>query len=398
MSDVLFLVLIVGYILIGRAAVLLLRGRTRDIAFGLLNVAALYVFFFQDSPRRFAIYLGIVSLLYLVLVLFAKRSGAWPWLAFFAPILVLVTLRYIFPVAGPWLHLGTLTGLNLLGISYLAFRSSHLVLEVRNDIVPLPSYWQYLGFCFFAPTLSLGPINPYSNHLRGFAETPVDLPEGRCLMRIVVGLVKFQFLGSYLNQLSYDGLLLDNHYHHFIDLPIASISYFLYLYCNFSGFCDVAIGAAGLMKIPVAENFQNPLAARNIKEFWNRWHITLSTYMRDVAFSPLSKFLVRLFGPRHANHAIAVTIVIIFIMIGIWHGVGWNFVAYGVFHAVGVAANHYYAIWLKKRLGRERFKAYIENREIHAVAVVMTFCYAAASLFLFANNFAEMRDIFASLR
>jgi D-alanyl-lipoteichoic acid acyltransferase DltB (MBOAT superfamily) len=179
---------------------------------------------------------------------------------------------------------------------------------------------------------------------------------------------------------------------------MAMIFYYLFLYCNFSGFCDMAIGAAALIGIPVPENFDNPFAARNVKDFWNRWHITLSTWMRDVVFSPLSKFFVGKFGPQSANHAIALTIIIVFLLVGIWHGVGWNFAAFGAMHALGVVANHYYTIFLKKRLGRDGFKAYTSNRWIHGAAVALTFGYCAASFFLFANSFPQMKEILTALR
>jgi D-alanyl-lipoteichoic acid acyltransferase DltB (MBOAT superfamily) len=152
------------------------------------------------------------------------------------------------------------------------------------------------------------------------------------------------------------------------------------------------------MGIPVPENFNNPFAARNVKDFWNRWHITLSVWMRDVVFSPLSKFFVGKFGIKLADHAIALTIIIVFLLVGIWHGAGWHFAAFGAMHALGVVANHYYTIVLKKRLGREGFKANNSNPWIHAAAVALTFCYCAASLFLFANTFPEMKEIFAALR
>jgi D-alanyl-lipoteichoic acid acyltransferase DltB (MBOAT superfamily) len=284
------------------------------------------------------------------------------------------------------------------GLSYLAFRASRLVLEVRNGAVKQPSFCEYLNFCFFLPTMPVGPINTYANYRRGFEEKPPDVPAGRAALRILVGLVKYQFLGSLCSQLGYGPLLLDDHPHPWMDLPIAMLFYYLYLYCNFSGFCDMAIGAAGLIGIPVPENFDNPFAARNVKDFWNRWHITLSQWMRDVVFAPLSKYLVRLFGPAYADHAIALTILIVFLLVGIWHGVGWNFAAFGAMHAIGVAANHYYTIFLKKRLGREKFKAYNESRGIHAVAVAVTFCYCGASLFFFANTFQDMKQIFSALR
>ncbi len=403
MPTGLLAILVPAYILAGRFTIRRLKGTARDAVFGILNLAALYSFFFYGHPKRFCIYVMLVCGMYLALRLFGSRTGAWPWLAFSAPILLLVFIRYLLPVSGDLIvalgggegGFAAATGFQLLGISYLAFRSSHLVLEVRNEIIPMPGFWRYLGFCFFAPTLSVGPINPYSNHARAFggeAITP-ELPAGRSLMRILIGLVKFQFLGNYFNQLSYDGLLMDDHYHHLIDLPIACVFYYIYLYCNFSGYCDAAIGVAGLMGVPVAENFNNPLASRNVKDFWNRWHITLSTYMRDVVFSPLSKWLGRTLGPSNINHAIALTITVIFLLIGVWHGLGWNYAAFGAVHALAVVANHYYTVWLKRVLGREGFKKYNANHWIHGLAVVMTFAYVAASLMLFANRFSEIRDL-----
>src|SRR5207253_282024 len=134
----------------------------------------------------------------------------------------------------------------LVGISYLVFRTSHLALEVRNGVVPQPSFAQYMSFVFLAPTLSVGPISPYSLHRRGFSDdTRPQLPIARCLTRVLVGAVKFRFFGPILNTLTYSGLLLDGHPHMWIDLPISAVVYYLYLYCNFSGFCDIAIGGAG---------------------------------------------------------------------------------------------------------------------------------------------------------
>jgi membrane protein involved in D-alanine export len=390
---------LLAYIFAGHLVVRRLRGLPRDLAFAVLNLAAVYLFILHGRPHAklvFPAYIALVTFQYLMLRLFAGKKGWWPWLAFSTPILALIVIRYLPAVVfgGRYRADGAL----FIGISYLAFRSSHLVLEIRNGTVPRPGFLDYLAFCFFAPLIPVGPINPYSNHHRGFDANPPPIPAGRAWLRILVGLVKYKFLGGIFFQMTYTNLLTDDHYHPWIDLPVAMLFYYLFLYSNFSGFCDIAIGAAGLMGIPVVENFNNPFAARNVKDFWNRWHITLSQYMRDVVFAPLSKFLVRLSGPALANHAIALTIVIVFLLVGVWHGVGWNFAAYGAVHALGVVANHYYTIFLKKRLGAVRFKAYNANPWIRAVAVTGTFCYCGASLFFFANTFPEMKEIISTLR
>ena len=96
------------------------------------------------------------------------------------------------------------------------------------------------------------------------------------------------------------------------------------------------------------------------------------------------------------NHAIAVTIAVVFLLIGIWHGFGWSYLAFGAVHAAGVVTNHYYTIWLKKVLGRDRFKAYNTNPWIQAGAITLTFCYIAASLMLFANSFADLKILLST--
>ena len=88
----------------------------------------------------------------------------------------------------------------------------------------------------------------------------------------------------------------------------------------------------------------------------------------------------------------------VFLLIGIWHGVGWHYAIFGAIQAFGVAANHYYTIALKKRLGREGFKAYNENPWIHAVAVVSTFLFYAASLLFFASSLHQIKEILRALR
>jgi D-alanyl-lipoteichoic acid acyltransferase DltB (MBOAT superfamily) len=405
------------YVVLGRWLASL-RMPGRDAAFALLNIATVYLFFFWGNHDRFQLlfsllfvtYLALVFTQYLTLRFWSERSGWLPWLAFLMPVGVLAAIRYaplgdiarLFSASiravlqrHPEFSLSSV----FVGSSYLAFRTSHLALEVRNRAVPRPGCWEYLGFAFFAPTLSVGPINPYSQYRLGFVETgQPEIPLGRTLLRVLVGAVKYAFLGPLLNQLTYSGLLLDGHPHPWVDLPIAAVAYYLYLYCNFSGFCDIAIGGAGLMGIPVAENFANPFAARNVKDFWNRWHITLSQYMRDVVFTPLSKALVRAFGPAQANHGIVLTILVVFLLIGVWHGAGWNYVAFGALHGLGVAINHYYTIVLKKWFTKEQFGAYNRSRLIHAAAVTLTFLFVAASLFLFANDWDAMKSIFSMLR
>lgn len=417
MPDQSTLLVLAVYIALGRWLTGV-RARWQPTVFALLNLAVVFGFFFwQDEQKTrllfiivYVIYLAVVSVQYLAMRWWSSRAGWWPWLAFFVPVGFLVFVRYapLATLAGLVSataraavaeHPNFNLGLCFIGVSYLTFRTGHLVLEVRNGVVPRPGFWEYFGFAFFAPTFSVGPISPFSRHRLAFTEAGrPEIPIGRAALRVLVGAVKFKFLGPVLNQITYSGLLLDGHPHLWIDLPIAAVAYYLYLYCNFSGFCDIAIGGAGLMGVPVAENFANPFGARNVKDFWNRWHITLSQWMRDVVFSPLSKAFVHLLGETRINHALALTITVVFLLVGIWHGTGWNYAAFGATQALAIVANHYYTLMLKKRLGKERFAAYNRNQFVRTVAVVMTFSYMTACLFLFGNDGNAMKEIFSVLR
>jgi D-alanyl-lipoteichoic acid acyltransferase DltB (MBOAT superfamily) len=369
--------------------------RWRASLFALLNigtVAALSWLALSLHPTLFAAYLAMLIVHYYLVRHFAAPH---PWLVFSVPIAYLVLLKYVAFVFPSLRLLGVpapLLGSCFIGLSYMAFRLSHLVIEVRNGVVPMPDLAAYLGYAFFVPTILVGPISPYHLHQQSL-QSP-ESPVGRALMRIVVGATKYIFLAHLADRLSFRGLMLDGHPHGWLDLAVAAVAYYLYLYCNFSGFCDLAIGAAGLAGIRVAENFDNPLAARNVKEFWNRWHITLSIWMRDVMFTPLSKAGARVVGP---SHAIAIATVIVFVTVGVWHGVGWGFFLFGVLHAAGVVCAHYYGLVLKEILGKKGMRAYLDSLPVRGMAIFATQHYVAATFFFFANDGVTMRRILAAV-
>jgi D-alanyl-lipoteichoic acid acyltransferase DltB (MBOAT superfamily) len=356
--------------------------------------------------KQYVIFTSIMFFAYVLIVaaqylLLKRRLGTWLPLMF--PLVVLLYVKY---VPGSWNQGFVIAPFSnkalgdfFLGLSYMAFRLTYMVHEIRNEKVPLPSFAEYLAFAFFVPTLSIGPINPYSAFHRSFeAPDRTVTPIGRCWGRILVGLTKYLFLGNLANQLSYDGLLADGWPHPALDFPVAVAAYTVYLYCNFSGFCDIAIGVSGLLGIHVHENFDRPFRRRNLQEFWVHWHMTLTNYMRDMVFVPLSKVLVRYFGPQSAPHCIAASIAVVFVLMGIWHGSGWNFVLCGIWHSAGVVTVHYYTLILKKRLGKVRYAKYRENRVIYHVANALTVTYFALGLLLMSNSIRGLGMIFRSFR
>ena len=398
------------YLLAAKWTMRCFKGIWRERLFALINLFGAYAVFAPTGEWGVLVsgaYFALVGFQYLLMRYLARREDRTYLLAFFTPILALIFIRYV--PSAVFIYLGGLLAAFLdvhshsfiaggfVGISYLAFRSSRLVLEVRNGSYAAPSFWKYVSFCFFLPTLAVGPISTFGVFDKAFQAAPQSIQYFRAMLRILIGLVKYIFLANLCNQLGYEGLLLDGWYHSVIELCVAATFYYLFLYLNFSGFCDMAIGAAGLIGIEVPENFDNPFVARNVKDFWNRWHITLSQYMRDVVFAPLSKYLTGLFGIHNINHAVAVAIVVVFLLVGIWHGVGWNYACFGAIHALGVVTNHYYTVGLKKWLGRDGLKAYNANIYIRSIAIGLTFIYVSGSLSFFANSFDDLRKILATI-
>lgn len=402
MRGYLLLIKAVLYLASCRLALMIPDRTRRGLTFALINVAAFISLTYAGLTMRQTVAFSAAYLAFAVAhyALIRTASTRFPRvfpLATLFPVSLLVLVRVIPLVvtSGPL----TYVTICFAGLSFLSFRLSHLTMEVRNGIVSVPTLGEYLSFAFFVPLSSVGPIQPYSRFIRGFtAPSPLGPGFVDAILRIVVGVTKYVFLGNLVNQLSFTGLMQDGNLHHRIDFAIAMAAYYVYLYLNFSGFCDIVIGASGLIGIAIDENFDHPFRARNVKDFWTRWHITLSSYLRDMVFTPLSKTLIRLTGPAYANHCVAIAIVTIFVLVGLFHGFAWNFLFFGLAHAAGVVLNHYYDIWLKRRLGREGYRRYEAHPGIRYAAQIATQVFVAASFLLFANSIETIRVMAEALR
>jgi D-alanyl-lipoteichoic acid acyltransferase DltB (MBOAT superfamily) len=360
--------------------------------------------YFTGPAMYFATYVGLALVQLLLIRIAAARGTRVGWgAALLFPLVMLFVIRYVLAWWDPFLPFlsqfskGTSVGL-FIGISYLSFRAVRLTVEVRNGVVPMPTVAEFLGFLFFCPTLTIGPITTYSLFRKTlYVPDRAVTPVGNSFLRILKGLAKYLFLASLLSQLTYSGLILDGHPHGGWDLAIAICAYYLFLYCNFSGFCDIVIGASGLVGLQVDENFRNPLGARNLQDFWSRWHMSLSFFMRDLVFQPMTKWFMRRWGLKRLNEAMIVPTVTIFLLIGIWHGPQINYLLFGLAHGIGVVFVVYLAHFMRMRMGTRRYRDYMANPMARGAAIAMTFCYVAGTHFLFANTLSQMQEIVASL-
>ena len=218
------------------------------------------------------------------------------------------------------------------GISFFTFQSMTYTIETyRRKIKPCHSARDFLLFVAFFPQLLAGPINRAADLLPQFMQriraTALDFEIG--LAQFALGAVKKLVISDQISPNvdlifrapgNYDGFTLLQ----------AALGYAIQIYCDFSGYSDMAIGSARMMGFRFMENFQMPYSAVTITEFWRRWHISLSTWLRDYLYIPLG-------GNRKGAPRMYANIMVTMLLGGLWHGASWNFVFWGGLHGVSLA-------------------------------------------------------------
>ena len=162
----------------------------------------------------------------------------------------------------------------------------------------------------------------------------------------------------------------------------------LHIYFNFSGYCDIVIGAAALLGIRLPENFSYPFFSRNMIEYWTRWHMTLGFWIRDYLFSPLYKSLVEQW-PQSFRSLAVLSYFIAFFLNGLWHGSSWNFVVFGLINGVGVSAAKLWETVLISRIGRSGLRTYLQRPWIRRAAIFATFHYVCFATYFFNTDLAR---------
>jgi D-alanyl-lipoteichoic acid acyltransferase DltB (MBOAT superfamily) len=278
----------------------------------------------------------------------------------------------------------------LVGISYMTFKLIHMLTDLYQGHLPdfdLASYLNYqIGFF----SLIAGPIQRYADFYDFWVNIDRDLGDRQTGLqhwsRVITGLINLGvfaaiaiwFYGECYARLPRAGTSVKA-LGMFLGLFYA---YPLYVYFNFSGYCDVVIGAAGLLGMKQQENFNQPFRARNLIDFWNRWHISLSMWIRDYVFITSYKWFAERW-PKLASKFGYVLLFTALFLAGLWHGSTWNFVVFGIIHGIGVAANQIYADVLKRRLGNAGFRSYLANPWIRRASVVATFHYVCFAFLFF---------------
>jgi membrane protein involved in D-alanine export len=240
--------------------------------------------------------------------------------------------------------------IGFLGISYVTFRALDLVFCLRDRVIAAPTTAELFGFLFFFPTISAGPIDRYRrfskdwHHRRTRDEFVSDLDGA--VHRIFRGFLYKFILAALIKRYWIDLVAGDSTFPALLSYMYA---YSFYLFFDFAGYSAFAIAISYLFGIHTPENFDRPFLARNIRDFWNRWHISLSFWFRDHVYMRFVLAATR--GHWFANrHVLAVIgYFLAFGLMGLWHGIEWHFIVYGLYQAVLLTCFHFYSEWSKGR-------------------------------------------------
>ncbi len=229
------------------------------------------------------------------------------------------------------------------GISFYTFQSISYVVDVyKGRLAPTATWLEYLFFLSFFPALVAGPIvraDYFIPQIRQRNEASrTELYTG--LWLILLGVVKKALIADYIAQ--YNDLIFNSPtgYSGFESL-MGVIGYTMQIYCDFSGYSDMAIGIALIMGFKLMKNFDFPYKSKNLTEFWRRWHISLSTWLRDYVYIPLG-------GNRKGKVRTYLNNFLTMLVGGLWHGAAWKFVFWGAMHGVGLAVHKLCKPWLDK--------------------------------------------------
>jgi D-alanyl-lipoteichoic acid acyltransferase DltB (MBOAT superfamily) len=278
-----------------------------------------------SAPRwRRALVAGGVTLLLSTLAVFKYATFAVTSLV---ELLELAGLRWV-PAQLPELALPV-------GISFFVFHGISLIMDVQRGKVTVPvRLLDSLLYVAFFPQLVAGPILRASSFLPQLtqAPAPVGLEVPRAVELVVLGLAKKVLVANFLATRLVDPIFQAPAGHSGLEVLLGVYGYAAQIYCDFSGYTDVAIGSALLLGYRFPENFDAPYRAASLQDFWRRWHISLSSWLRDYLFIPLG-------GSRAGRARTLANLCVTMVLGGLWHGAAWSFVLWGALHGLGLVVH-----------------------------------------------------------
>lgn len=271
------------------------------------------------SPRLQRLWVGVAVTNHLALLVFFKYAD-----------LLLSTWGWLGVKTGAWAMPAPLQLLLPVGLSFVAFQAISYVVDVHRGLVePRHGFLEQLVYLLFFPQVVAGPIVRAPDLLERFEYEPwlTAHAGGRGLYRIAMGVTKKLLVADVLAVGLIDPVFAAPEKYTSAETLVATVAYTFYIYFDFSAYSDIAIGAAALFGFTLPENFNKPYRATNLFEFWNRWHVSFSTWLREYLYIPLG-------GNRVSKPKVLRNLMLVMVLGGLWHGADWRFALWGAIHGV----------------------------------------------------------------
>lgn len=289
------------------------------------------------------------------------------------------TLAATLAQAGLNADLPTLNVLLPIGISFFTFQGISYTIDVyRNQQEPSTDFRDFALFVAFFPTVLSGPITRGRQLLPQFANLPPYRPERaqEGVYLILRGLAKKIFLADTLATHIVNPTFAAPHTYSATFLLVAVVAYSFQIYMDLSGYTDIARGVAKVLGFELPENFKRPYQASSVSNFWQRWHISMSSFFRDYLYFGVG-------GSKRGN--VYRNLLITFVAIGMWHGAGWNFIVYGLLHGSAVSIERFF----RNRQAAFGITALVRTPAYLICATIATFLFVALSRIFFRSEDLE---------
>ncbi|HSG42056.1 MAG TPA: MBOAT family O-acyltransferase [Anaerolineales bacterium] len=344
----------------------------------LIAVTAITLFFTFIS-RRFAWTLSIITLLLIAILVVLKT-----------PALSLQASIFFRTLANRPIETASAFDLRWLGFSYIAFRLVHVLRDKQTGRLPELTLPEFATYVVFFPTLSAGPIDRVERFIKDLQKEFILKQDDLVIagQRIIVGLFKKFVIADAMALIALNDSLATQ-VHSTGWMWVHLYAYTFQIYFDFSGYTDIAIGIARLVGIKLPENFLSPYTKPNLTQFWNNWHMTLTQWFRSYFFNPFNRWM-RGYRSIPAWAMILIGQLSTMLLIGLWHGITWNFILWGAWHGLGLFIQNRWSDFAKTRFNTSSPQI---QKAMQLGGVLLTFHFVALGWVFFALSEPSLSEM-----
>ncbi|MDR7235831.1 D-alanyl-lipoteichoic acid biosynthesis protein DltB [Neobacillus drentensis] len=304
-----------------------------------------------------------------------KNSTFIFYLVIFLSIMPLLAIKIL-----PFFELKDWFG--FLGISYLTFKNVQLLIDIRDGSLTSITIKEQLSFLLFFPTISSGPIDRYKRFKKDIENIPSSeeyhLLLYKGINKIFLGFL-YKFIIGFLINTKMIGTLFIQNQTLLSDFCYMYL-YSLYLFFDFAGYSAFAIGLSYVMGVKTPENFNLPFLSRNIKDFWNRWHMSLSFWFRDYVYMRFAFIMQKKKWIKNRYTISYIGYLLLFLLMGLWHGLELHYIVYGLYHAFLIIGFD----WFERK--NKKYSFWKKNKWTHVFSIFITFQFICFGFLIFSGR------------